>query len=170
MPLYTQSYFLPKIWINLATLLLALITSACKSEKNNPTPDTTQSPFAEDVLAAPNPNIRPQSPETSPISGSNADLCVEILDLVKIGQYEQASSHFPFAFSLEAFQKNMQISMATYGSINSHEFIKEEKFGNSISRYTYLTHHDSHFMVWGFDFYKTSSGWQLTKCTYADTL
>lgn len=57
-----------------------------------------------------------------------------------------------------------------FGKIIGREFLREEKVGESLIRFTHLQKFDRHVMRWVFVFYKGNAGWVLNTFYFDDNI
>ena len=55
-----------------------------------------------------------------------------------------------------------------FGGSIGHEFLKEEKLGNSLVRLVYINKFEKHAMVWNFYCYKGKNGWVINTFKFDD--
>ncbi|MBA7670139.1 hypothetical protein ES703_78282 [subsurface metagenome] len=62
---------------------------------------------------------------------------------------------------VKLLKEEVQTALNTYGKAVSYEFIKEQKYGDSIIRFVYIVKCKQIPLIWEFYFYKAASDWEL---------
>ena len=57
-----------------------------------------------------------------------------------------------------------------FGESTGIEFIREERLGDSFTRYFYLHKFENHAIYWSFTYYKPKSGWLINSVNFQDNL
>lgn len=57
-----------------------------------------------------------------------------------------------------------------FGESTGHEFVQEERIGNSFIRYYYLHKFQNHAIYWQLTFYRPSDSWLVNGVTFKDSL
>lgn len=65
-------------------------------------------------------------------------------------------------------KQQTQTALPIYGKVIGYEFLREEKFGDSVIRLVYLLKSEKHPTVWEFYFYKPKSEWFLSNILFND--
>lgn len=76
------------------------------------------------------------------------------------------AAHKPEA--LEPVKRQTTEGITRYGNIGGADFVKEEKFGESLVRLVYIARHEYAPTVWEFYFYKPCDVWFLTTLNFND--
>lgn len=84
----------------------------------------------------------------------------------------------PFSINPEAEieaaigQAKLQVPMISqrYGKVIGHEFIQEEKIGDSLIKITHIVKFEKHPMRWTFFFYKGNDGWVMNTFFFDDNI
>jgi hypothetical protein len=65
-------------------------------------------------------------------------------------------------------KQQTQTGLPIYGKVLGYELIREEAFGDSVTRLVYLLKSEKHPTVWEFYFYKPESEWFLSNILFND--
>ena len=69
-----------------------------------------------------------------------------------------------------ALKQQTQVGLPLYGKTLGYELVKEEKFGESLVRLSYLLKSEKGPTVWVFHFYRPEDSWILAGVNFTDQL
>jgi hypothetical protein len=70
--------------------------------------------------------------------------------------------------AVTALKQQTRSNLPLYGKLLGYEFIKEEKFGNSVTRILYILKSEKGPTIWEFYFYKPENSWFLANVVFND--
>jgi len=94
------------------------------------------------------------------------------MSLIGVGKYDEAFKRarpiiiLPLAeLDAAAAQVNSQMPQiqARLGKPKGHEFLREQKVGESLVRHQYIAKHEKFAIRWNFVFYNNGAGWVLAE-------
>ena len=94
------------------------------------------------------------------------------MSLIGVGKYDEAFKRarpiiiLPLAeLDAAAAQVNSQMPQiqARLGKPKGHEFLREQKLGESLVRHQYIAKHEKFAIRWNFVFYNNGAGWVLAE-------
>lgn len=86
------------------------------------------------------------------VNGEVDKSCDEVLSGSRLASNSQV---------VKLLKDEAQKALNTYGKAVSYEFIKEQKYGDSIIRLVYIVKCKQIPLIWEFYFYKAASNWEL---------
>lgn len=69
-----------------------------------------------------------------------------------------------------AIRKQTEATLPQFGRVLGAELVREEKFGATLSKLTYLLRSERHPTVWEFYFYRPGNRWFLAEINFSDKL